>query len=69
MSGSPLGHLDHGCGLRRFDHVDRITLSYLFFESDSELPEEYEDSPGATGAGLDGFGERISGQAVRMWGA
>jgi hypothetical protein len=22
--------------------VDRITLSYLFFESDSELPEEYE---------------------------
>eukprot|EP00913_Durusdinium_trenchii_P017867 g16790.t1 len=53
----------------RFDHVDRITLSYLFFESDSELPEEYEDSPGATGAGLDGFGERISGQAVRMWGA
>ncbi|CAE8591948.1 unnamed protein product [Polarella glacialis] len=26
----------------RFDHVDRITLSYLFFESDSELPEEYE---------------------------
>ena len=27
---------------RRFDHVDRITLSYLFFESDSELPEEYE---------------------------
>lgn len=27
----------------RFDHVDRITLSYLFFESDSELPEEYED--------------------------
>ena len=29
---------------RRFDHVDRITLSYLFFESDSELPEEYEAS-------------------------
>jgi len=27
----------------RFDHVDRITLSYLFFESDSELPEEYEE--------------------------
>jgi cytochrome c oxidase assembly protein subunit 11 len=27
----------------RFDHVDRITLSYLFFESDSDLPEEYED--------------------------
>lgn len=27
----------------RFDHIDRITLSYLFFESDSELPEEYED--------------------------
>ena len=25
------------------DHVDRITLSYLFFESDSELPEEYEE--------------------------
>eukprot|EP00931_Biecheleriopsis_adriatica_P012814 TRINITY_DN11406_c0_g2_i3.p1 TRINITY_DN11406_c0_g2~~TRINITY_DN11406_c0_g2_i3.p1 ORF type:complete len:286 (-),score=59.15 TRINITY_DN11406_c0_g2_i3:418-1275(-) len=27
----------------RFDHIDRITLSYLFFESDSELPEGYED--------------------------
>lgn len=27
----------------RFDHIDRITLSYLFFESDSELPEEYEE--------------------------
>lgn len=27
----------------RFDHIDRITLSYLFFESDSELPEEYQD--------------------------
>jgi len=27
----------------RFDHVDRITLSYLFFESDSELPPEYEE--------------------------
>merc|ERR1712232_176736 len=27
----------------RFDHVDRISLSYLFFESDSELPEEYKD--------------------------
>lgn len=27
----------------RFDHIDRITLSYLFFESDSDLPEEYED--------------------------
>eukprot|EP00927_Polykrikos_kofoidii_P017904 TRINITY_DN18207_c0_g1_i1.p1 TRINITY_DN18207_c0_g1~~TRINITY_DN18207_c0_g1_i1.p1 ORF type:complete len:299 (-),score=39.90 TRINITY_DN18207_c0_g1_i1:77-973(-) len=26
----------------RFDHVKHITLSYLFFESDSELPEEYE---------------------------
>merc|ERR1712187_448248 len=25
----------------RFDHVDSITLSYLFFESDSDLPEEY----------------------------
>ncbi len=31
------------CHLRRFDHIDRITLSYLFFESDSELPEEYEE--------------------------
>jgi len=27
----------------RFDSVDRITLTYLFFESDSELPEGYED--------------------------
>lgn len=27
----------------RFDHIDHITLSYLFFESDSELPEEYQD--------------------------
>lgn len=27
----------------RFDHVDRITLSYLFFESDSDIPEEYEE--------------------------
>lgn len=27
----------------RFDHVDRITLSYLFCESDSDLPEEYEE--------------------------
>jgi len=27
----------------RFDHIDQITLSYLFFESDSELPPEYED--------------------------
>lgn len=27
----------------RFDHVDQITLSYLFFESDSELPPEYEE--------------------------
>lgn len=27
----------------RFDHIDRITLSYLFFESDSELPPEYEE--------------------------
>lgn len=27
----------------RFDHVDRITLSYLFFESESELPEGYEE--------------------------
>lgn len=27
----------------RFDHIDRITLSYLFFESDSDLPPEYED--------------------------
>jgi len=26
----------------RFDHIDHITLSYLFFESDSELPPEYE---------------------------
>merc|ERR1719188_688090 len=27
----------------RFDHIDHITLSYLFFESDSDLPPEYED--------------------------
>jgi len=27
----------------RFDHIDRITLSYLFFESDSDLPPEYEE--------------------------
>lgn len=27
----------------RFDHVDRITLSYLFFESESEIPEGYEE--------------------------
>mmetsp|Transcript_49497 Transcript_49497/g.107778 ORF Transcript_49497/g.107778 Transcript_49497/m.107778 type:complete len:320 (+) Transcript_49497:34-993(+) len=27
----------------RFDHVERMTLSYLFFESDSELPEEYKE--------------------------
>jgi len=27
----------------RFDSIQRITLSYLFFESDSELPEGYED--------------------------
>lgn len=27
----------------RFDHIDHITLSYLFFESDSELPPGYED--------------------------
>jgi len=27
----------------RFDHIDHITLSYLFFESDSDLPEEYEE--------------------------
>mmetsp|Transcript_81341 Transcript_81341/g.154386 ORF Transcript_81341/g.154386 Transcript_81341/m.154386 type:complete len:291 (-) Transcript_81341:200-1072(-) len=27
----------------RFDHIKEITLSYLFFESDSELPEEYAD--------------------------
>lgn len=26
----------------RMDHVDRITLSYLFFESDSDLPDEYQ---------------------------
>lgn len=26
----------------RFEHIDRITLSYVFFESDSEIPEEYE---------------------------
>lgn len=25
----------------RFDHIDHITLAYLFYESDSELPEEY----------------------------
>ena len=29
----------------RFDHVDRITLSYLFFESDSDLPDEYVEYP------------------------
>jgi len=27
----------------RFDHIEHITLSYLFFESDSDLPEGYED--------------------------
>ena len=27
----------------RFDHIDKVTLSYLFFESDSELPEEYQE--------------------------
>jgi cytochrome c oxidase assembly protein subunit 11 len=27
----------------RFDSITKITLSYLFFESDSELPEGYED--------------------------
>jgi cytochrome c oxidase assembly protein subunit 11 len=25
----------------RFDHIDHITLSYLFYESDSDVPEEY----------------------------
>eukprot|EP00971_Amphidinium_carterae_P072939 1442447-Amphidinium_carterae.1 len=29
----------------RFDHVDRISLSYVFFESDSELPDEYKERP------------------------
>jgi len=32
----------------RFDHVDRISLSYVFFESDSELPDEYKDYIRAT---------------------
>jgi len=32
----------------RFDHIDRISLSYVFFESDSELPEEYKDYIRAT---------------------
>lgn len=32
----------------RFDHIKEITLSYLFFESDSELPEEYADYLKAT---------------------
>ena len=27
---------------RRFDAVNRITLSYIFYESTSELPEEYK---------------------------
>lgn len=27
----------------RMDHVDRITLSYLFFESDAEIPESYKE--------------------------
>lgn len=27
---------------RRFDSVNRITLSYIFYESTSELPEEYK---------------------------
>mmetsp|Transcript_60405 Transcript_60405/g.140699 ORF Transcript_60405/g.140699 Transcript_60405/m.140699 type:complete len:284 (-) Transcript_60405:139-990(-) len=35
----------------RFDHIDRITLSYLFFESDSELPEEYEEFRRGTPSG------------------
>eukprot|EP00929_Paragymnodinium_shiwhaense_P108377 TRINITY_DN74694_c0_g1_i1.p1 TRINITY_DN74694_c0_g1~~TRINITY_DN74694_c0_g1_i1.p1 ORF type:complete len:374 (-),score=41.58 TRINITY_DN74694_c0_g1_i1:314-1387(-) len=26
----------------RFDHCNRITLNYLFFESDSDIPEEYQ---------------------------
>lgn len=26
----------------RFEAIDRITLSYLFFESQSDIPEEYE---------------------------
>jgi len=26
---------------QRFDHIDRISLSYVFFESDSDIPEEY----------------------------
>merc|ERR1711870_18333 len=32
----------------RFDHIDKISLSYLFFESDSDLPEEYQDFRRAT---------------------
>lgn len=32
----------------RFDHIDHITLSYLFFESDSDLPPEYEEFQRAT---------------------
>lgn len=27
----------------RFDPIDKITLSYLFYESDSDIPEGYED--------------------------
>jgi cytochrome c oxidase assembly protein subunit 11 len=27
----------------RFDHVDKISLTYLFYESHSELPEGYEE--------------------------
>lgn len=32
----------------RFQHIDSISLSYVFFESDSDIPEEYEDMIRAT---------------------
>merc|ERR1712050_695933 len=39
-----LFYIDPEFGLDgRFSHIDNITLSYVFFESSSEVPKEYEE--------------------------
>lgn len=37
----------------RFDFIDHITLQYIFFESDSEVPEEYHELMATTGKKTD----------------
>merc|ERR550534_1323011 len=39
-----LFYIDHEFGDdTRFDHIHEVTLSYIFFESDSDIPEDYEE--------------------------